>query len=107
MRIAAWNIQNGGGKRITGISRALSDVQSDVCVLSEFTNTSSQRLVMALEGHGYEHILHTDPANRWGGILVASRLPMARGEIVDCPSPERAKRHRKVRVLELATRRRS
>jgi exonuclease III len=89
MRIAAWNIQNGGGKRIEGISRALSDAQSDVCVLSEYTNASSQRLTMALQGRGYEHILHTEPENRWGGILVASRLPMERGEIVDCPSPER------------------
>jgi exonuclease III len=61
MRIAAWNIQNGGGKRIEGISRALSDAQSDVCVLSEYTNASSQRLTMALQGRGYEHILHTEP----------------------------------------------
>ena len=89
MRITAWNIQNGGGERIDGIARALSDVQSDVCVLSEFTNASSKRLVRALKGHGYDHILHTEPENRWGGILIASRLPMTRGEIVDCPSPER------------------
>ena len=89
MRIAAWNIQNGGGKRIVGISRALSEVKSDVCVLSEFTNASSQRLTLALKERGYEHILHTEPENRWGGILIASRFPMERGEIVDCPSPER------------------
>jgi hypothetical protein len=51
MRVAAWNIQNGGGGRIGGISRALSDVQSDVCVLSEFTIASSQRLSSALKRH--------------------------------------------------------
>jgi exonuclease III len=89
MRIAAWNIQNGGGKRIDGISRALSAVESDVCVLSEYTNAASGRLTSALKSQGYAHILNTEPESRWGGILVASRMPMKRGDIVDCPSPER------------------
>lgn len=89
MRVAAWNIRNGGGNRIEGIARALSEVGSDVCVLSEYTNASSLRLLTALKSHGYEHILHTVPENRWGGVLVASRSQMEPGEIVDCPSPER------------------
>jgi exodeoxyribonuclease-3 len=89
MRISAWNIQNGGGKRIEGIARALSDAGSDVCVLSEYTNASSLRLITALKSYGYEHVLHTDPENRWGGVLVASRIQMKLGDIVDCPSPER------------------
>jgi exonuclease III len=89
MRIAAWNIQNGGGKRISGIVRALSEVDSDICVLSEFTHASSQQLTPALSDGGYEYLLHTEPENRWGGVLVASRLPMTAGDIVDCPSPER------------------
>lgn len=89
MRIAVWNIQNGGGKRIGGISRALSDVGADVCVLSEYTNASSSRLTEALSGDGFGHILDTEPEGRWGGILVASRLPMTRGDVRDCPSPDR------------------
>ena len=47
MRIAAWNIQNGCGKRIDGIARALFEVDSDICVLSEFVNASSLRLTSA------------------------------------------------------------
>jgi exodeoxyribonuclease-3 len=89
MRVSAWNIQNGGGKRIEGIARALSDAGSDLCVLSEYTNASSLRLIGALKSHGYEHIRHTDPENRWGGVLIASRVPMEAGDVADCPSPER------------------
>jgi exodeoxyribonuclease III len=89
VRISAWNIQNGGGNRIEGIARALSDAGSDVCVLSEYTNASSLRLITALKGQGYEHVLHSYPENRWGGVLIASRVQMERGDIVDCPSPER------------------
>ncbi len=89
MRISAWNIQNGGGTRIDGIVRALSDVGSDVCVLSEFTEASSMRLSTALRNVGFDYIFHTEPESRWGGVLVASRLSIRLGEIVDCPSPER------------------
>ena len=89
MRIAAWNIQNGGGKRTAGIVRALFEVDSDICVLSEFTNASSQRLTSALNDVSYDHILHTQPEGHWRGILVASRLPIERREISDCPGPER------------------
>src|SRR5665213_745264 len=89
MRIAAWNIQNGGGKRTARIVRALFDANSDVCVLSEFTNASSQRLTSALNDVGYHHILHTEPEGHWGGILEASRRPIELREISDCPSPER------------------
>jgi exonuclease III len=89
MRIAAWNIQNGGGKRSDGIARALFEVNSDVCVLSEFIKASSQRLTSALNDVGYNHVLHTEPEGQWGGIVVASRLPIELREISDCPSPER------------------
>jgi exonuclease III len=89
MRISAWNIQNGGGERIEGIVRALFEVNSDICVLSEFTDSSSRRVTTALNNVGYEHILHTNPERRWGGLLVASRLSIESREISDCPSPER------------------
>jgi exonuclease III len=89
MQVSAWNIQNGGGRRIEGIARALSESGSDVCVLSEYTNASSPRLIAALRSHGYEHVLHTEPENRWGGVLVASRFPLRVGDIAGCPSPDR------------------
>jgi exodeoxyribonuclease III len=89
MKVSAWNIQNGGGERIGGIARALFDAGTDVCVLSEYTNASSLRLIASLNSHGFEHVLHTQPEDRWGGVLVASRVPIRVGDIVDCPSPER------------------
>jgi exonuclease III len=72
MRISAWNIRNGGGTRISGISKALSDAVSDVCVLSEYTNASSLRITKALNIRGYRYILHTQPQDRSSGVLVAS-----------------------------------
>jgi exonuclease III len=89
MKIAAWNIQNGGGNRIAGITEALADVGADVCVLSEYTRGSSGRLTSSLVDHGYEHIAHTEPEGFWGGVLIASRTALQVGPVDSCPSRDR------------------
>jgi len=89
MRLAAWNIQSGGGSRIPGIATVLAEVGAEVCVLSEYTNARSDALTDALANVGLPHTLHTDPEARWGGVFVASRTPIRLGDVGDCPSPDR------------------
>ena len=89
MRISVWNIQNGGGKRIHGIVRALAEAGSDLCVLSEYSSTSPHQLIDALGNHGFNNVLHTQPEGRQGGVLVAAKTPIQLGDIGDCPSPDR------------------
>jgi exonuclease III len=80
---------NGGGSRIDGISAALAESGTDICVLSEYTKASSERLIHSLAARGFVHQLHTEPAEFWGGVLVASRGPIERGDVDNCPSPDR------------------
>jgi exodeoxyribonuclease III len=89
VRIACWNIQQGGGDRIEGIATALADIGTDVCVLSEYTVTSSGRVIDALGRQGFDHIVHTVPEPGWGGVLIASTLPLRAGQVDSCPSPDR------------------
>jgi exodeoxyribonuclease III len=89
VKITAWNIQNGGGNRIAGITESLAAVDADVCVLSEYTRGSSPRLASSLANHGYEYIAHTEPEGFWGGVLIASRTPLQPGSVNSCPSSDR------------------
>jgi exonuclease III len=79
MRIAAWNIQHGGGRRVQGILRVLERVAPDVALLSEVRGTSpSRELARGLRPLGLDHLADTvsgrDPkSNR---VLVASRHPL-------------------------------
>jgi exonuclease III len=88
MKISVWNIQNGGGVRIAGITEALSLIGADVCVLSEYTRGSSARLISSLADHGYEHVVHTEPEGKWGGVLIACRSPLDLA-VDSCPSSDR------------------
>ena len=89
MRIVAWNIRAGGGRRSDAIARQLARWAPDVVALSEFRATvPSRALAAALAARGLTHQLTTaDPA--WPGrnaLLLAARWPLRRMRLRAEPS---------------------
>jgi exonuclease III len=81
MRIIAWNIRAGGGRRGGLIARQLARWAPDVVALSEFRATPPSRMLAAsLAALGLPHQLTTaDPARPdRNALLVAARWPLRR-----------------------------
>jgi exonuclease III len=81
MRIVAWNIRAGGGRRAEAIARQLERWQPDVVAFSEFRATPpSLALAGGLAARGLSHQLTTaDPARpATNALLVAARWPLRR-----------------------------
>ena len=77
LRLLAWNIRQGGGKRLSAITAALAQHEADVLVISEYRGgESGERLRAALAGIGYGHVTApTPPSSGGNGVLIAARLP--------------------------------
>jgi exonuclease III len=89
MRIVAWNIRAGGGRRADAIARQLLRWAPDVAALSEFRATApSGTLESALADSGLHHQLNTahpgSPTRN--ALLVASRWPLRRLRLRGAPS---------------------
>jgi exonuclease III len=81
MRIVAWNIRAGGGRRGDAIARQLARWAPDVVALSEFRATAPSRALAArLAARGLPHQLTTAGAApaRTNALLVAARWPLRR-----------------------------
>jgi exonuclease III len=81
MRIVAWNIRAGGGRRSGAIARQLARWQPDIVALSEFRGTPPSRaLAAALAADGLAHQLTTTDRRRpaRNALLVAARWPVRR-----------------------------
>ena len=81
MRIVAWNIRAGGGRRVDAVARQLARWAPDVVARSEFRATApSLALARALAAGGLSHQLTTaDPARPGtNALLVAARWPLRR-----------------------------
>ena len=93
MRIVAWNIRAGGGRRVADIARQLERWQPDVVTLSEFRGTPpSQQLAHDLAELGLGHqLLATNPDRpAVNGLLLASRYPLRPLELPHAPQePQR------------------
>ena len=79
IRIIAWNIRAGGGKRIVEIGQQLRQWQPDIVTLSEFRGTPpSQQLAQQLHALGLIHQLTTVDEQRpvTNALLLASRFPL-------------------------------
>jgi exodeoxyribonuclease-3 len=89
MRIVAWNIRAGGGRRVQAIRRQLERWEPDVVALSEFRATAPSRgLAAALAAGGLVHQL-TTAAPRMPGtnaLLVAARWPLRRVGLRSAPA---------------------
>ncbi|MCH9671443.1 MAG: endonuclease/exonuclease/phosphatase family protein [Gammaproteobacteria bacterium] len=78
MRVVAWNIRAGGGRRIKQIAAQLVNWAPDVIVLSEFRGTpASQWLAAELYDAGFTaQCSSTNPsAQSVNALLVAARCP--------------------------------
>jgi len=81
MRIVAWNIRAGGGRRAEAIARQLARWRPDIVALSEFRATAPSRaLAAALATGGLTHQLTTADRARPGtnALLMATRWPLRR-----------------------------
>ena len=89
MRIVAWNIRAGGGRRIGAIARQISRWAPDVVALSEFRATPpSCALAASLAARDLRHQIttaHRDAPNT-NALLVASRWPLRRLRLPAGPS---------------------
>ncbi len=76
MKILSWNIQQGGGRRVTEIGATVTGLEPDVVVLAEFrNNVRGERLCADLEAAGYTHQVTTSAAPQVNSVLIASQLP--------------------------------
>ena len=92
MRVVAWNIRAGGGRRARAIARQLARWSPDVVGLSEFRATvPSCDLASALAAHGLRHQLTTADSRRPGvnALLVAARWPVRRVRLSADPAEPR------------------
>ncbi|MBI2203384.1 MAG: endonuclease/exonuclease/phosphatase family protein [Candidatus Rokubacteria bacterium] len=89
MRLIAWNIRAGGGRRVDAILGQLERWTPDVVALSEFRATEpSVTLARGLTAHGLAYQL-TSASSRTpnvNALLVASRWPLRRVRMSCAPA---------------------
>jgi hypothetical protein len=82
IRVAAWNVRQGGGSRCPRIAAALQSLDADVAVLSEHRPTDRGRLATCLREAGFDHQLTAgEPTGGHTGLLIASRSPIEPGPL--------------------------
>jgi exonuclease III len=101
VRVVAWNIRAGGGRRAAAIARQLGRWAPDVVALSEFRATPpSAALAATLAARGLAHQLTTADPRRphTNALLVAARWPLRRVRLGAAP----VERHRWLAVAVAA-----
>jgi exonuclease III len=89
MRIVAWNIRAGGGRRAAAIARQIARWEPDVVALSEFRATAPSRaLATALAAGGLVHQRTTADGRRpaLNALLIAARWPLRPVRLAAPPS---------------------
>lgn len=88
VRIVAWNIRAGGGRRVDRIAETIERLGADVVALSEFRATGPSRwLAERIEQLGLSYQLSTADARRPAAnrLLVASIWPLRRVALRNAP----------------------
>jgi exodeoxyribonuclease III len=80
LKLLAWNIKSGGGKRTHAIADAVARHDPGVVVLTEY-RPSSTPLLECLQDAGFTHTALSKPKSRIGGVAILSKLPI-RNEMV-------------------------
>jgi len=89
LRLFAWNIRQGGGKRLGAIVETCVRHDADVLVISEYRGgESGERLRAALAVSGYGHLTGLTPPPGGNGVLIAARQPFDDGGPVSEAVPE-------------------
>lgn len=100
MKIVAWNIQGGGGKRISGIASKLIEYAADVVVLGEYIPGRSDPLIDLMSSAGWVHQVLPEPPERYGGVAVVSRVALEPLEDTSDLGPQAHFRHIGVTLLD-------
>lgn len=88
-RLFAWNIRQGGGKRLAAIVETCARHDADVLVISEYRGgDSGERLRAALAASGYGHMTGLTPPPGGSGVLIAARHAFDDGGAVSEAVPE-------------------
>ena len=88
MRIVAWNIRSGGGRRAEALAAQIRRWAPDLAALSEFRGTPpGEALARTLAAQGLVHQEHTVIPDQPGAncLLVASRWPLRRLPLPHAP----------------------
>lgn len=76
IKILSWNIQQGGGSRLTRVMKALQEINAHVVVLSEFRNNASgmklRQQALALN-YRHQFVSHAKQADN--SVIILSKLP--------------------------------
>ena len=91
MRILAWNIQHGGGARLTRVIEEISAYEPDVIALTEYRTGPGLSLSSAFKGRGLLHVETTEPSGHRNGIAVFSRTPLLRRPPPPVPAESRGR----------------
>lgn len=74
--ILSWNIQQGGGRRVMRIIKALAEIRPEVVALSEFRNNETGLRIRAnLLKLGYRYQFATHASKNTNSSFIASRYP--------------------------------
>jgi exodeoxyribonuclease-3 len=86
----AWNIRQGGGKRLPAIMQAVVRHDADILVVSEYRGgDSAARLRAALSAAGYPFATALTPGSAGGnGVLIAARQAFDDGGALSEALPE-------------------
>lgn len=90
MRVVAWNIRAGGGRRVEGIHAQLRRWRPDVLVLSEFRATAPSRELaarLAADGWRWQRATVSAAAPARNGLLIAARAPLRRAALRGATPP--------------------
>ncbi|MDT5182931.1 MAG: exodeoxyribonuclease [Mycobacterium sp.] len=82
MRFLTWNIQSGGGKRVSSIVDEVARLQPDVVGLTEVTFGNLELLRRSMSDRGFQYIETTCSAGNTNSVLLASNVPF---KVVDEP----------------------
>jgi exonuclease III len=82
MRLLAWNIRHGGGRRLPSIFDALAVHAPDVVVLCEYRQSTGPLLRAALKQMGYSFATDIEPPRGRNGVLIAARHPLRAARVL-------------------------
>jgi exonuclease III len=82
MRLLAWNIRHGGGRRLPRVVETIARHAADVAVLCEYRLTTGAALRAALADRGYRHATDVEPPTGRNGVLIASRAPLGSARLL-------------------------
>ena len=89
LRLLAWNIRQGGGKRLAAIASAIERHDADVVVISEYRGgDAAERLRAALIALGYRYMTTLAPAPGRYGVLIAARMCFVEHGVLHDALPE-------------------